>query len=254
MSSFWVPPHPSRRQISLSRTYYPLVGLLLGLLLVGFEAALSRIFPVYLTSAILMAALLIATRGLHMDGFMDVCDGLFGGYTKEWRLEIMRDSHVGSFAVAGGVSIILLKWAAILSLLSPAVSGGGLPCKGLGLLLFPLLSRWAMVLQLSAFPYARSQGLGTAFHQFPNLLATLGAATLALVAAVLLAGVGGVVLFSGIALLAWLLGRGMTALLGGITGDTYGATNEITEVIVLGTTAALMPHGLITPLHELLGV
>ena len=192
-----------------------------------------------------------------MDGFMDVCDGLFGGYTKESRLEIMRDPHVGAFAVTGALCIILLKWTAILSLLSlpesGPESGNDLPWKGLVLLLFPTLSRWAMVLELSVFPYARSQGLGLAFHQGPYLLTTLAAAAIALVAALLLAGVGGIVLFAVATVLAWLLGKGMTALLGGLTGDTYGATNEIIEVVTLGITVALMPHGLITPLHELLG-
>jgi len=242
---------PSQPQISASRAYYPVVGLMLGLLLVGLEAGFSKILPVYLTSAILVVALVVATRGLHLDGFMDVCDGLFGSYTKERRLEIMRDPHVGAFAVAGAICIVLLKWTAILSLLSLPASGKDLPWKGLGLLLFPTLSRWAMVLQLSAFPYARLQGLGLAFHNGPYLLATLVAAVIALAAALLLGGIGGVVLFTGVTALAWLLGKGMAALLGGLTGDTYGATNEVSEVVTLGTTVALMPHGLITPLFTL---
>ena len=229
------------------------MGLLLGLLLVGLEAGFDRIIPVYLTSAILVVALVIATRGLHMDGLMDVCDGVFGGYTKERRLEIMRDPHVGAFAVAGALCIILLKWAAILSLLSLHESESDLPWEGLGLLLFPTLSRWAMVLELSSFPYARSQGLGSPFHQGSRLVATLVAAASALVASLLLAGWGGLVLFAIATLLAWLLGKGMAALLGGLTGDTYGAANEVAEVVILGVAVALMPHGLITPLHELLG-
>ena len=221
----------------------------MGLLMVGLDAAFSRIMPVYLTSAILLVTLVVASRGLHLDGFMDVCDGLFGGYTRERRLEIMRDSHVGAFAVAGAICLMLLKWTAILSLLSLPESG-----KVWGLILFPTLSRWAMVLVMAAFPYVRSQGLGSPFHQGPYLVTTLLGAALALLASLLLAGLGGVVIFLGATILAWLMGKAMVGFLGGLTGDTYGATNEVTEVVTLGTTVALIPHGLISPLHEMLGV
>ena len=238
--------------MSASRAYYPLVGLLLGLVLVGLEAAFSRIFPVYLTGAILVVTLVAVTGGLHLDGLMDTCDGLVGGYSKQRRLEIMRDSHVGAFAVAGAVSVVLLKWAAVLSLLSLTESETDLPWRGLGLLLFPVLSRWAMVLQLSAFPYARAEGLGLAFQQGARLAPASVATAVALVASLLIAGWGGLILLAMVGSLAWVLGRGMVSLLGGLTGDTYGASNEIAEVVALAATVALMPHGLITPLHELL--
>ncbi|MCH7512221.1 MAG: adenosylcobinamide-GDP ribazoletransferase, partial [Chloroflexi bacterium] len=91
----------NQREISDSRAYYPAVGLLLGLLLVGVDIGARELFPVHLTAALLLAVLVVATRALHLDGFMDMCDGLFGGYTKERRLEIMKDTNVGAFAVAG---------------------------------------------------------------------------------------------------------------------------------------------------------
>ena len=65
--------------ISNSRAWFPLVGLFLGLALVGIEWGARLVFPVYLTAALLIAFLIIITRGLHLDGFMDTCDGLFGG-------------------------------------------------------------------------------------------------------------------------------------------------------------------------------
>ena len=225
-----------------------MVGLLLGLMLVGLEEACTRVFPIYLTGGVLVVSLVITTRGLHLDGLMDVCDGVLGGYTRERRLEIMRDSHVGSFAVAGAASILLLKFGAIMSLLSLPESG-----KVWVLLLFPCLSRWAMVLQLSAFPYVRSQGLGSAFHEGSIAVPTLVAVTIAVIAAVVLAGVGGLVLFAAASLVAMAMGRAVSSLLGGVTGDVYGATNEVAEVVILGTAVALMPHDLLTPLHDILG-
>ena len=161
---------PSQRDISNARVYYPTVGLLLGLILVAVDKGAGALFPAPLTAALLLATLVILTRGLHLDGFMDVCDGLFGGYTPERRLEIMRDSHVGAFAVVGMVSLLLLKYGALVSLLSL-----GVPGKEFVLLLFPMLSRWSMVLQLGVFPYVRAEGLGSPLHQSSAKLATIAA-------------------------------------------------------------------------------
>ena len=230
--------------ISNSRAWFPLVGLLLGLALVGIEWGARLVFPVYLTAALLIAFLIIITRGLHLDGFMDTCDGLFGGQTPERRREIMRDSHVGAFAVVGVLGLLILKYGALLSVLSLSVPG-----KEWVLLLFPLCSRWAMVLLLR-FPYSRARGLGSSFHLGNNGIATIAAALMVSVAAILLGGIGGAVILVGVSLLALLLGQGMAKMLGGgLTGDTYGATNEITEVAVLLAAAAMLPYGLIIPLH-----
>ena len=233
--------------ISDSRAYFPLVGLLLGAALVGLEWGAGKIFPAYLTAAILLVFLVAVTRGLHLDGLMDVCDGLFGGFTRERRLEIMWDSSVGAFAVAGAVSILLLKYGALLSLLSLDADG-----RRWSLLLFPSLSRWSMVLLLGAFPYVRDQGLGSPFHQSRSRLATSIAGVVAILAAVLIGGIGGAGMLLGVSVLAWLLGKGMVALLGGLTGDTYGAANEVIEVAALVTAVALVPQGLVQPLPLLL--
>ena len=106
------------RNVSNSRAFYPAVGLLMGLILVGVEEASSRLFSEPLTAAFLVAAMVIVTRGLHLDGLMDVFDGVFGGFTRERRLEIMRDSRVGAFGVVGGMTVLLLKYGALVSLLT----------------------------------------------------------------------------------------------------------------------------------------
>ena len=239
----------SQREISDSRAYYPTVGLFLGLLLVGVELGGRELFPVYLTAALLLVVLVVATRGLHLDGFMDVCDGLFGGYTRERRLEIMRDSNVGAFAVAGAASLLILKYGALLSLLTIPSPG-----KEWSLLLFPMMSRWSMVVALEAFPYVRGDGLGSPFHEGGSRLATFIAVLIAVLASAVLGGIGGIGLLFGASVLAWFLGKVMSNMLGGLTGDSYGAINEVTEVGVLVAAVALLPHGLIEPLPALLGV
>ena len=255
------PDQPSgQRAVSNSRAFFPFVGLLLGLVLALVEITMSTIFPAYLTAGILLVVMVFATRGLHLDGLMDVCDSLFGGYTKERRLEIMKDPHVGAFGAVAGSMLILLKFAALLSLLDPRFIGSGWigysdiavlraaafayqPGKVLVLLLFPTLSRWAMVVCLGAFTYVRQQGLGSPFHQRNAKVATAAAALTTLAASLILGGFGGLGLFAGVTLLALAAGWIMTRALGGLTGDCYGAVNEVSEVAVLAGAVALAHQG-----------
>ena len=176
-------------------------------------------------AGVVLVVVVVATRGLHLDGFMDVCDGLFGGYTRERRLEIMRDSNVGAFAVAGAASLLILKYGALLALLTIPSPG-----KEWSLLLFPMMSRWSMVVALEAFPYVRGDGLGSPFHQGGSRLATFIAVLIAVLASAVLGGIGGIGLLLGASVLAWFLGKVMSNMLGGLTGDSYGAINEVTEV------------------------
>ena len=235
------------KEISNSRAFYPAVGLLMGLLLVGVEEGSSRLFSEPMTAAFLVATLVIVTRALHLDGLMDVCDGVFGGFTRERRLEIMRDSQVGAFGVAGGVTVLLLKYGALVALL-------GLPGPGKewALLLFPALSRWTMVVLLGAFPYVRTQGLGSPFHGGGIRAATALAGLSALAASFLLGGFAGLGLFFGAVALAWSLGWAMAQALGGLTGDTYGATNEVVETAVIIAATALAAQEWLEPLPDLL--
>ena len=144
----------------------------------------------------------------------------------------------------GGASLILLKWAAPLSI--PQAE------RAWGLILFPCLSRWAMVMAITLFPYARSQGLGTAFQDGSKAVPLAFGGLTAVTAAVLLAGWSGVIVFGLATLLALILGRGVSVLLGGLTGDVYGAINEVVKVAVLIALVGLASTSLIEPLSQML--
>ena len=233
--------------VSNSRAFYPAVGLLMGLLLVGIEEGSSQLFSAPMTAAFLVAAMVIITRALHLDGLMDICDGVFGGFTPERRLEIMKDSRVGAFGVAGGVVVLLLKYAAFVTLLT--IPGPG---KVWALLLFPAISRWTMVVLLGAFPYVRTHGLGSPFHGSGIKVSTAIAGISILSAAILLGGFAGLGLLIGAMVMAWIMGLGMAKYLGGLTGDAYGATNEIIEMIVIIVATALAAQEWLEPLPDLL--
>jgi len=233
--------------VSNSRAFYPAVGLLMGLLLVGIEEGSSQLFSPPMTAAFLVAAMVIITRALHLDGLMDICDGVFGGFTPERRLEIMKDSRVGAFGVAGGVMVLLLKYAAFVTLLTIPEPG-----KVWALLLFPAISRWTMVVLLGAFPYVRTHGLGSPFHGSGTKVSTAIAGISILSAAILLGGFAGLGLLFGAMVMAWIMGLGMAKSLGGLTGDAYGATNEIIEMIVIIVATALAAQEWLEPLPDLL--
>ena len=114
--------------------YFPLIGLVLGAILAGLDFAARQALPPQVVGALLVAALLVLTRAIHTEGFLDTCDGLFGGYSREKRLEILRDTHVGAFAVVGGIALLLLKWTLL----------AGIPneVRASLLIVFPCLSRF----------------------------------------------------------------------------------------------------------------
>ena len=216
---------PGTTPMGPARAYFPLVGLALGAILAGLDFAAREALPSPVVGALLVAALLVLTRAIHTEGFLDSCDGLFGGYTPAKRLEILRDTHVGAFAVVGGTSLLLLKWTLLTGI--PDEIRAGL------LVLFPCLSRFGMLSTMAAFAYAREVGTGTAFQSGANRRQVAFALATAVVAGGLLLGASGMVLLAAAIGVSLALGRWISAMLGGMTGDTYGCVNEAAEVTVL---------------------
>lgn len=217
---------PTPEATGRSVSYFPLVGLGLGLGLWGLDFLLGFVFPAVLVNALLVVALVIVTGALHLDGFMDTCDGLAAGRTVEQRLEIMKDSGVGSYGVAGGISLLLLKYAA-LSAIPAAV-------RPAALVTMPVLGRWAMVYAVYAFPYARpTGGMGRAFTEHAKGLRFLVATLIMLAIAVTFLGTGSIALMAASWVASWALGNFLARRLGGLTGDTYGAVNEVVELLAL---------------------
>jgi len=205
--------------------YFPLVGLLLALLLWLLVLVLAPLVPQLVLAALLVVALVILTGGLHLDGLMDSCDGLFGGSTRERKLEIMRDSRVGSFGVLGATCLLLLKFA-----LFASVSAHALP---LALLIALPSARWAMVLVLRVFPGARTTGLGAAFHQAITTERLLATGIIALAIVLTTGQFIGLIVWMAVTFTALILGFWITRSIGGLTGDSYGAIEEVAEVVAL---------------------
>jgi len=220
----------SNRPAGYAAPYYPLVGFILGGLLALAGVAFYFLLPANLAAALVLAAWVGLTGMLHLDGFMDACDGLLPPRDRERRLEIMKDSRVGAFGVVGGVLLLLLKFNG-LATLPPAL-------RGPALLTIPMLARWAQTWAMWRYPLARPGGMGDFFRQGltgPRVL-VMSVGVLAVAGALL--GWPGLV-FAGVTwLLAALVARFAIARIGGFTGDVYGALAEITETVLLALAAA----------------
>jgi adenosylcobinamide-GDP ribazoletransferase len=205
--------------------FFGVVGLIIGGLLVLVDFATRRWWPSAITNVLMLAVLLLVTGGLHFDGLLDTCDGIFSQRAPAERLEVMRDSRSGPFAVAGGILDLLLWWACSVDLTGEHHFAA--------LLLMAVTSRAGMVLAVSLFPYARPSGLGRDFHDYHGRWA--GAVN------VVLAGGLGFALLSWpgvVAAAAGLIGAILVCMylmsrLPGLTGDCYGAVNEVAQVATL---------------------
>lgn len=215
----------SRRGLGSSLPWFPLVGLILGAILMGLDQLFDLFLPQMVNSALLLVTLVILTGALHLDGFMDTCDGFAVRTSAADRLKVMADSHVGGFGAAGAGCLLILKLACILSLPDEL--------RAAGLLLTPALARWGVAYTILAFPSARKGGLGDLFRQGTGWAMMPTVTLVALVIASAFLTWIGPALVAGLWLMTLLIARGLSARLGGLTGDTYGAIIELSEVAIL---------------------
>ncbi len=218
----------SAEDLGRSLFWYPWVGAVLGLLYWGAGSLLVRFFLPPAAAALLLLLTVLLTRGLHLDGLADTVDGLGGGHTPEDRLAIMKDSRLGAFGGISLVLVLLLKFAFLQAVLSLAL----LP----GLVLFPLISRWGLVLLAGLAPYARpGGGLGQAVTAGATRPLIAGATAATLVVSFVVGRFSGLIILGVAGLAVWGLSRFFRRTLGGVTGDVYGAVCEILETLVLGS-------------------
>jgi adenosylcobinamide-GDP ribazoletransferase len=229
---------PSAAVVARSRFWYPLVGLLLGLVLGGWTELLGRLGEPLLHSFLIVLAWIGLTGALHVDGFCDVCDGLFGAQTREDRLRIMKDPHLGTFGLVGGVLLLLGKLVA----LGSVVRGYSSTTSAWLVWGAVVISRCLVLCVAANARYPRPAGTGKALIEatswkeagaFAALAAGIAWSTTRHYSDWVMTIALFVPAFLAIMLLRWLCER----RLGGITGDCLGAAIELCEVICLMSAA-----------------
>ncbi|MEI8139294.1 MAG: adenosylcobinamide-GDP ribazoletransferase [bacterium] len=231
-------PIPGKDSANLASAlpFFPAIGVLIGALVVLTLYVASLTGWIAGAGVIAMIVAVWITRGLHVDGLADVMDALGASRTRERRLEIMKDPHMGAFGVMAIVGDLLLKTVALSHL-------AALSQWSLALVPF-IVSRTAQVFLATSLPYARQEGgKAAAFVQearhYHLLLALLAAVVFCFAAS----GLAGLLLLLQGLIFALFLKFWMHRHFGGVTGDLLGASNEVIETGLLTFAAFIATAG-----------
>ncbi|MHA6262417.1 adenosylcobinamide-GDP ribazoletransferase [Arenibacterium sp. CAU 1754] len=210
---------------------FPLVGLLVGALAASAGwAALAIGMPAGVAAGVILSVQIILTGAMHEDGLGDTADGLWGGHTPERRLEIMKDSAIGTYGVLALLLSLGLRWIALTALVP----------LGLGTVVaVAALSRAGMPTVMAALPHARSSGLS---HHVGAPSGAIAGIAIALGGAIALALCGPAILAPTVAAGSAVLALALIARakIGGQTGDILGTAQQLCEVaLLLGLVAQL---------------
>ena len=216
-------------EIGQAATWFPVVGLILGLTLSGVDFLTTRLVPGLLGALLTVTTWKLLTGGLHLDGLADCLDGLVGRNC-EHRLAIMRDSRIGTFGAVGLILFLMLEIVAVAEL-SPAV-------RGRALIVVPTLARALPPLLARCFPSARPTGQGAVFIASVGAPAAPLAVILATLVAVLALGGAGVAAMVAVLVVGFAVAWFQSRRLGGLTGDVFGAAVELAELAALLTLLA----------------
>ncbi|MFC2032863.1 adenosylcobinamide-GDP ribazoletransferase [Chloroflexota bacterium] len=227
----------SPEEVGRSIGYFPVVGLIIGLVLAGLNWLMGLFLPPAMVNVLLIIFLVMMSGGLHLDGFIDTCDGIAGHKAVEVRWEVMRDSRVGSFGVIGVFCLLLLKYASLNTVPEHLMV--------IALVIMPVVSRWAMVYAVFVYPYARPSGLGKVFKQEARWYWFTMATVITVAVAFIVAEIAGLIIMLGIWIVTVVVAFYLKRKFSGLTGDNYGAINQVAEVCVLIIVILLARLGLI---------
>lgn len=210
-----------------STLLYPVCGYIIGLITITPIFLLNYFFTIspLLLAAITVALLALITGALHLDGFADVCDGFFCPTgSKERRLEIMHDPHIGTFGVVGLIILLLIKFVSFFVLIRNG--------EFLSIGAIVVLARFSMVLLAATSTYPTEKGIGKFIVGKISKLTLLLSFILILPCCFSIR----ILITAGIMLcIIFILKLASNKLIGGVTGDVLGACSEITETIGLLT-------------------
>ncbi len=233
LSRLPVKVNPQSGDTARSAWAWPLVGAMLGGIaaLIGAIALWSGL-PATIAATTVLSGQIVLTGAMHEDGLADTADGLWGGWDRARRLEIMKDSRIGTYGVIALALSLLVRWAALLALMqagwlyAPLIAAGA-------------ISRALMAAMMHALPGARNEGLSASVGHPSRQIAGIAAA-LGLALALLAVGSAAVwaVVSAGCAMLV--LASMAQRKIGGQTGDILGAAQQLAEITVLSVLAATL--------------
>jgi cobalamin 5'-phosphate synthase/cobalamin synthase len=212
----------STEQVARAAAWFPLVGGLLGLIYGAVWFGATRLVPSYVAAILVLTCEALLTGALHFDGLADMADGFGGGRTRDDVLRIMRDHAIGTYGATALILMLLLTASSLIALKTPLLVACWLATGG-------AFGRWAIVLLSRALPYARPEN-GVSSHIGVRELIL---ATLTVCATGFLIRWHALIAAAGTLLIALAMGAFARKRVGGVTGDTLGATAQICQTAVL---------------------
>ncbi len=211
-------------QLNHASRYFPLVGLLVGLVAAGLYGIFSLLFPTVIAVLLSTGCTLLLTGGFHEDGLADVCDGFGGGWTVEQTLRIMKDSRLGAYGALGLILVLGLKFASLTSLGDIMIA----------LIAGHTLSRFVAVSLIYTDTYVQLDKLSKVrpLASRMNRNELFIAAVPALACLLLLPAHSAIAIVLVLALLRLYLCHLFRRRLGGYTGDCLGAAQQLSEVAI----------------------
>jgi adenosylcobinamide-GDP ribazoletransferase len=221
------------RSLPRSIVYFPVVGFLIGFILVNVDRLMLLVaLPQTIANVLLVGLSVFLTRAFHIDGLADTFDGLMGGSDHASRLAIMKDSRLGTAGALGIFFILFLKYVSLNNLFESE--------KVAALLTAPVLARWSQTFMVFNAQYGREDGTGKAFvgqlrasGLVASSLIAIGLSAFVVVRMDAHSLVLILSLLTGVLLLTFLARWYLVRKLGGVTGDSIGAVSELNEVLVL---------------------
>ena len=228
----------SEQEIGRATSVFPLVGLAEGIVLSVLAVLFLKVFPAELTNALLVLVIVIINGGLHLDGLADTFDAVASRGDQDKKLLVMKDSSVGPMGVIAIVMVLLLKYV----LLNAVFFHSSINVYTTTLIVMPVVSRWAMVPAAYHCGSARQEGLGRVFLEHTGTKELLSATALAVLTALIVCVSGSqypffifYVMFALPVIYIFNFGAVwfFKKIFGGMTGDSFGAVNEIALLIFL---------------------
>lgn len=216
--------------LSSATRYFPLVGLVIGLLLSMLYVLLNPVMPPAVVLVLMLITAVLITGALHEDGLADVADSA-GAFGVARKLEVMRDSRIGTYGALALILLVALKFSVLWSLSLHATS-----LVAVTLISAHVLARWSSCWLMYRLPYARADAANRVVADGMNcerLLFATGVSIVCLLPVVLLTGPRVLLLLPLAWLVASLCGLAFRRWYGGITGDCLGAANQVVEVSVM---------------------
>lgn len=214
---------PDEEALKKAPPFFPLIGLLAGIVVASIDWSLESLFPVPVRSVLTVILFIAFSGALHTDGLADTADGLFSSRPRERMLEIMRDSRTGPMGVVAIVLVVALKIAVIASLPSST--------RFWSLIMIPVAGRSALIVVMATLPYARPEGLVAIFRLARPRLFLCGTFLFLGATGWLAGGKAGVAVGVFSFCFTLLFTVYLRRKIGGFTGDTLGAASELTELV-----------------------